>query len=309
MLNRRPKLGALARAALLPLALAILALPARTEAQPALGTERRGTPAGTEEDPYVAFRLAENTFHYQDYERAVELLSVLLYPEVRLKEAEELKAREYLGASHWWLKRFEQAEEELTALLIRQPEYELDAFYYPAALIAFFDGLREKLVRLGVITRELPSGPTAPPDGTERPLVSERIVTKRSLILCFVPFGAGQFQNGHTGKGIAFLVSESALLATNIASFFVIESLREDSGFIAPQNIDTARNFEIVLYTSLGAFAALAVAGIVDALVFYEPQEEVIREIPLDDDSSGVTGSLAPRLGRDTMGFDFQLQF
>lgn len=262
-----------------------------------------------DEDPHIAFRVAENTFRYQDYDRAVELLEKLLYPEVVLLEDDEIKAREYLGASHWWLKHFDRAQEEFTSLLTRRPEHRLDAFYYPAALIAFFDGVHEKLVRLKVIAPDGSAPPTVTP-----PAAREVVIEKHSLVLCFVPFGVGQFQNGDTAKGVVFLVTETLALATNIASYFIIDSLREDDGFIAPQNIDRARSFEIVLYASLGTLAALVVGGTVDALVFYEPQVESIRPLvpppaTEDDDAPKATWHIVPTVNDDGMGLGMALQF
>lgn len=268
-------------------------------------------PAGLpeDEDPRVTFRVAENTFRYQDYERAIVLLASLLYPEVRLVEADELRAREYLGASAWWLQDFERAEKEFSVLLTRVSDYQLDAFYYPAALITFYEGVREKLVDLKVIV------PAGDGDGTDTPLtgpvvLQERIIQERSLVVAFVPFGVGQFQNGDTAKGVVFLTVETLALATNIASYFVIEALREDSGFIAPQNIDRAEAFEIVLYTSLGVFGAVAIGGIIDALVNFEPRVETLRELESPTDGDGATSlRLLPSVGGDAVGFDVQLRF
>lgn len=259
------------------------------------------------DDPQVEFRVAENTFRYQDYPAAVEKLEALLYPEVLLAEEDEIRAREYLGASHWWLKGYERAEEEFTSLLTRRPDYRLDAFYYPAALIVFFDGVREKLVRLRVI----PSGEGPPPTegGGEPRVVRERVIEEKSLMLCFFPFGVGQFQNGHTTKGIIFLTAEVLALATNIASYFVIDSLREGSGFIASENIDRARSFEIVLYVSLGVFAAVTIGGIVDALVHFEPRVETVRELPVPADPAGTSFRVAPTVYEGGAGFDFELRF
>jgi tetratricopeptide (TPR) repeat protein len=262
-----------------------------------------------EEDPRVAFRVAENTFRYQDYDRAAGLLENLLYPEVRLVEAEELLAREYLGASYWWLQSFERAEEEFTVLLTRDPDRQLDAFYYPAALITFFEGVRETLVRLKVIPDN--GGPDGPDDPRAVSVVAqERVIRERSLLVAFLPFGIGQFQNGHTTKGIVFLTVETLALATNIASYFVIEALREDNGFIAPQNIDRAEAFEIVLYTSLGVFAAVAVGGIVDALVCFEPRDETVRPLELPPPGAPETTlRLLPSVGVERFGLDLELRF
>ncbi len=251
-------------------------------AQADLTAPKKGQQVGTHdnlddtEDTQIIFRVAENTFRYQDYGRAIELFEQLLYPEVLLDEDKEQQAREYLGASHWFQQNYERAEEEFTSLLIRHPQHQLDPFYYPAGLISYFETVLHKLIRLRVIVPD----EEPEPDLVAPSITQERILERRSLALCFVPFGVGQFQNGDIALGITFLTIETVALATNIASYFVIQSLREPSGFIAAPNMKTARTYETVLYASMGVFAAAAVAGIIQALVAFEPEEETIRELP-----------------------------
>ena len=80
-----------------------------------LGDARAGTP----EDDFLA---AENTFRFQDYKGAEARFHALLYPRILLTNADQLlKAREYLGASHFWLNNERGMEEEYTAILIQAP--------------------------------------------------------------------------------------------------------------------------------------------------------------------------------------------
>src|SRR5262245_50008728 len=59
-----------------------------------------------------------------------------------------------------------------------------------------------------------PLGTAAPaqPPGTPPP-----IAEKRSRMISFVPFGAGQFQNGDTGLGILFMASQALAAGSSIA--------------------------------------------------------------------------------------------
>ncbi len=278
---------------------------------PELPHPTRGEGAGRSEDPVVRFEVAENTFRYQDYQRTVELLEALLYPEPLLEEAQELLAREYLGASYWWLKGFERAEDEFTSLLTRAPDRKLDSFYYPAALISFFEGVREKLVQLKIIKRDEPD-PVGGGEG-QAAVLRERVVHERSRLLCFFPFGVGQFQNGDTALGVTFLTLESLALITNIASYFLIDSLREDSGFIASQNMKRAEAFEISMYASLGVRPTVAVAGIVESLVSFEPRDEEIRILTPEprptEGAPELSRAPVPALRVGPSGLDFQLRF
>ena len=54
-----------------------------------------------------------------------------------------------------------------------------------------------------------------------------RTVEKRNFLVNFVPFGAGQFQQGRTSLGIVFAAGEGALAVTSIIAYFAYEGLFE----------------------------------------------------------------------------------
>ena len=241
--------------------------------------------------PEEEFRAGEDAFRYQNYDQATHTLEGLLYPNVRLADPQQIvQAREYLGASYWWLDRKDAAEEEFIALLAADPEHELDAFYHPPPLIQFYDGIRAKLERLGVINK--PNGGVIPEDtqtGPTRVLV--RTVEKHPFVLNLVPFGVGQFENGDTTGGVIFLVGESLSLASTIATYFLILDFRVDDP-------DRARTFETALWASQGVFWGLVAGGIVHASVRWEPETvtESWEELPTPPTDTGALGGLRPGL-------------
>lgn len=228
--------------------------------------------------PEEDFQAAENTFRFQDYARAVERLRPLLYPDVRLSQPEQVvKAHEYLAACYHWLGQDKDMEDESIALLTLNPAHRLDAFYYPASLIAKFEAVRKRLVELHVIEADPVPKPPADTVKCER---TEETVVKRHWGPNLIPFGVGQFLNGRDTKGALFLSGQVATLGLNIASWVAIESLRGDDGYFTANNARTARDLRIVQYVGLGTFAALAVWGIVDAFQDFVPETTSVKVVP-----------------------------
>ena len=263
------------------------------------GTGFVGIPGARAESPEEGFKQAENTFRFQDYAGAEKILRQLLHPEVLLNDPEKIiKAREYLGACYFWLKDEKRMEEEFTALLIQAPTYRLDPFYYPGTLIERVDQLREKLEELRIIDpgrKDRTDEEKGPPC-----LLPKETVRERSPWVALVPFGAGQFYNGHNMEGALFLTGEILALGTNIGSYVAADRLRGSDGLYSPSNARIAKRLQIVQYVSLGVLVGLAVWGVVDASLKLQKEERSIEMVPCpvppvpDEGEAGMSLSAGP---------------
>lgn len=206
-----------------------------------------------DEQPEIAplsdWQDAVNAFRYQDFDYAIPRLRALLYPKVRLERAREWKAREFLGAALWWSGKKAEALDEFTALLVRNPTARLDPASYPPQIIKDFETLRSNLVRLGVLRPGQKPRPERPRATTFEP----------PLMLTFFPLGVGQFANGQTGKGFAFLGTEAVLGGGSVAMYLY----NRDEG-LSGRSSTPWRTAQVV---SGGLFWAVAAWGIVDAIV------------------------------------------
>lgn len=225
---------------------AVVAAPA--QAVPAVGP----APTGPADSLQAAYENAVNAFKYQDFENAIPQLRALLYPpagptRVRLDQNREWKAREYLGAALWWQGDIKAGLDEFTALLVRNPQARLDPAAYPPRMLADFEGLRQNLVRLGVIK---PDQQARPPDLAE--------VAAPPFGLMYFPFGVGQFANREHGRGTMFLVAETVLASVSVGTF-----LYQDQ-----QNRTTAVSDTVRAASGIGFFV-VAAWGIVDAVLRY----------------------------------------
>lgn len=207
----------------------------------------------SDEQPEIAplsdWQDAVNAFRYQDFDYAIPRLRALLYPKVRLERAREWKAREFLGAALWWSGKKAEALDEFTALLVRNPTARLDPASYPPQIIKDFETLRSNLVRLGVLRPGQKPRPERPRAASFEP----------PLMLTFFPLGVGQFANGQTGKGFAFLGTEAVLGGGSVAMYLY----NRDEG-LSGRSSTPWRTAQVV---SGGLFWAVAAWGIVDAIV------------------------------------------
>ena len=226
---------------------AVLALPPEAAAASGAG-------GGAAVDPKVAFDEAVNSFKYQDFDNAIPQLRGLLYPTPRVDRRREWQVREYLGASLWWSGSRNEANDEFTALLVRDAAHKLDPAVYPPKMISEFEALRTNLIRLGIIKADAPE---------QNPL--EMTTEAAPLGLMFVPLGVGQFANHSPGKGAAFMATE-VVLAGLSGAFYLIN---QRDGLKGPGHMTTVN--QAVQLSAGGAFFAVAIAGIVEAVVSWNP--------------------------------------
>jgi len=140
------------------------------------------------------------------------------------------------------------------------------------------------------------------------PAIIERRYLRNSMAVSFLPFGAGQFQNGQRGKGWFFLTSESVLAGVSVAALttnFALYGLRPriqckeaptptmtttttttpgrstsapavengcSPGFVPNGDQDRSKLLLKVQVISGGLFFATAAWGIVDALVNFRDE-------------------------------------
>ncbi|HTJ46320.1 MAG TPA: hypothetical protein VL463_29650 [Kofleriaceae bacterium] len=85
----------------------------------------------------------------------------------------------------------------------------------------------------------------------------------------FIPFGAGQLQNGQRGKGLAFAIAEGATAATSAGIWLYLDRHYEDGRVPADEALRSQRLQRIEIGTGV-AFLALFALGVADALAHHE---------------------------------------
>jgi hypothetical protein len=230
-----------------------------------------------------------------------------------LAEDELIELHKLAGLAAFNLGRTEDATRHLRALLRLDPDYALDPFVVPPPAVAFLDALKDEMTsELEFLRQERRLRQEREKTEAERrererveaevqrrraeelaSQVTVRTVEKRNFLVNFVPFGAGQFQQGRNSLGIVFAATEGALAVTSIISFFAYDSLFEEQvvnldnvldpdgraslrvRFIPTNRSRQADTWQLLKLSSAAGFYTIYALGVVDALFHHEDQ--VIR--------------------------------
>ena len=223
-----------------------------------------------------------------------------------IDEASLVQWQKLAGLAAFNLKRTEQAQRHVAALLRIEPDFSLDPFVYPPPAVAFVEKQRQALApELDRIRAERRAQAAAAKRAAEERAslareaeeqrrqieemsrqVTVRTVEKRSYLVNFVPFGAGQFQQGRVAAGTGFAIAEALLGITSIVAYFAYGSL-VDTRTVTVENrfpgaapivetgIPANRADEAKVWRALKIGAGLGfygvwAAGVADALIHHQ---------------------------------------
>jgi hypothetical protein len=256
-----------------------------------------------------AFDRGRTAFGRAEYQRAIEVLHPLLYPDVLLdSEGEVVQARRMLGVAYLFENKPDDARREFRKLLELRPDYRFDPLLDPQRVVDFFNGvLKEEEVTIAEFEKRRRQRDKEIADKRQRETLRLRMpptvlrYERHSFAVNFVPFGAGQFQNGHRRKGWFFFGAEALLGAVSVGAFatnFGLYGLTPtrrcnvnvSAGTQCPQSDidhsqeDTSRMLLGVQLISGGLFFAVAIWGVIDALTHHQ------AEVPLPDGAKVARG-------------------
>jgi hypothetical protein len=254
--------------------------------------------------PSVEFERGRNAFGRGEYQRAIGILRPLLYPDLRLdSEGEVVQAHRMLGVANLFEGRPADAKVEFRKLLELRPEYRFDPLLDPPRVVDFFNSvLKEEEDEIAALDarrkkQEAEVAAARQAEAERLRAASAKVVVydQHSYVLNFIPFGAGQFQNGQRRKGWLFAGGEVALAAisvgaviTNFALFgahprrrCLAPPVMDAGGMARPcpddqidhSDEDLSRNLLRVQVISGSLFVAAAIWGVVDAIQNFQERE------------------------------------
>jgi tetratricopeptide (TPR) repeat protein len=269
------------------------------------------------------FEKARSAYESQDYARAAAQFDALAGGDVPQLSNRSLvlESKKYLGASYLFLGKLAQAEQEFTRLLRMDPDYLLDPLAFPEEVQRLFARVQKQLAAEQRATQEerRREEQRLLREQTQRIELerlrwsrltelaqTETVHETRSRWLALVPFGAGQFQNGHASLGAVLAVSEGSLLALSLVTYVLHDHLRGQRP--TPSEITDARlaeqGFRYTNQISFALFALIAVTGVIDAQVRFQPTHDYERKRPLPPELSN-----SPELSLGVGGASLRLRF
>lgn len=238
---------------------------------------------------------AVNRYEYGSYAEAVESLNTLLYPITSLDQYETETAHAYLGVCYFLTEQPGLARTEFITLLKLNPDYRLDPVIFPPKIVDFFNEVRDEVF------------PEQADNGRKGVFANIFQPPKKTLALAFFPFGAGQFQNRETSKGVIFLTTELLLGFTSGYYYFERKGLEKtDGGSTATfgsgeyENPAEAEQMQRIQMITGIAFWSVLVWGIADAVYYYDGEVEGTQNIEV---------GFAPQIGPQRASFNLTLNF
>jgi hypothetical protein len=286
--------------------------------------------------PREAFDRGRTAFGRAEYRRAIEILHPLLYPEVLLdSEGEVVQAHRMLGVAYLFQNLPDEARREFHKLLELRPDYRFDPLLDPQQVVDAFNAVvKEEETEIASFEtrrrqRDQELAARRLREERLRPAVTTVLRYERHLYgLNFIPFGAGQFQNGQRRTGWLFLGAETGLAAVSVGAFatnlalFGLHPHRKCLVPLLPDPVtnmastcpvdeidhsqeDTSRTLLRIQVVSGGLFFAAAIWGVVDAIRHYQ------RDVLLPETPAGAppTPSSKVYLGLTPFGLAGSLSF
>jgi hypothetical protein len=279
----------------------------------------RAVAASPSENPQLALEQGRVAYERGNYNEAVDVIHPLLYPSIELRSEESVvEAHRLLALSYFFMTKTGQAEEEASSLLALRPNYELDPIVDPPAAVSFFETVKkrqdERLREIRERQREEDERARKEKERKEKEAHAKaervyvaRVVENRTRAIGFIPFGVGQFYNGHVGSGVAFAVTEFLLGACWASTTLAIDQLWPKHQ-ITSADVDKANALLGVQVASGAAFWGVVITGIIEAQVRFRP-ERVIQERELPPAKAKLKATLAPIISPGFFGLGVQGSF
>ena len=260
-------------------------------------------PASVRADDLSDFEAARALYERHAYARAVSAFSDLVesVPPRLSDRLLILESRKYLAASLSFVGAADRARSQFRLLLQQEPSYALDPLAFPSEVVELFAEVKAETqaARAAQQAREREQQ-----QRTQR--LAEQALARdhqnllrlrqlaeegerevaNSRWIASIPFGVGQFQNGHKALGVVLAMAEGLAAAGSVASYIAHQRLADARP--EPDQLAATRRVESLSRTtniaSFSIFALLALTGIIDAHVRFVPGRVTSQKRPLPDD-------------------------
>jgi hypothetical protein len=221
---------------------------------------------------------ARSAFRRSEYAIAIPLLSSLLYPRPRLGRVDDLvEAHVLLAASAFETGDRATASREFDEAIYLQGDLALEPVLFSSAAVDLFDERKAAIAERNRLEADK-ARLAAEAEAYQKMLASLVVVEKRDYFVNFIPFGAGQFQNGDRTKGLLFATAQGVTggISAGIWLYLVGSYGGVTGGKVPPADADRVRRLQQLEIGAGVACIGLMAWGVVDSLVHYKPS--VVRK-------------------------------
>lgn len=217
----------------------------------------------------------------------------------------------YWGAVMVALSKNKDASGIFEQLLKRDGRFEPDPLSFPTAVLDVFSDTKNRMkdqinaaaqeaARLAEEKRKRDEADkmrqAARVAALEQLATTETTIEHHSRWIAFVPFGAGQFQNGKPVLGWTFLIGESVLgvaagvtgaislaKSSDAQDIYAANPTKDNPSVTAPANDarNASVNWRYANLSCAGAFVAVAILGVIQANVEFQTEVLTVKKKPL----------------------------
>ena len=214
---------------------------------------------------------ARDSFRQGDFVAAIPLLTYLLYPTPHLARASDLiEAHVLLAVCAFETGDRTTASREFEEALYLQGDLTLETVLFSTAAVRYFEEQKAIITernRLNTERRRI----AEENERYKALLASIVVIETRPYYINFVPFGAGQFQNGQPRKGIAFAAGQGVTGAVSAGIWLYLWGTYGFNGKVPKDDANFVRRLEEIEIGTGIACLGLVAYGIVDSLLNYRP--------------------------------------
>lgn len=262
--------------------------------------------------PHDAFDRGRTAFERAEYKRAIDILGPLLYPDMLLEsDGEQVAAHRMLAVAYLFENKPDDARREFLKLMRLRPAFRFDPLLDSQRVVTFFDAVvkehQAEIDKFKTLEEQKKAAIAAQALADIKRLSAPPIIVRyerHSFTVAFIPFGAGQFQNGERRKGWWFFGVESALAAISVGAFvtnFALYGVSPEKrclddfppGQCPDALIDRSQEERSLWLTRVQvgsgvAFFAVAIWGVIDAVRNFK------QEVPLDTNGTSSARAAPP---------------
>lgn len=233
--------------------------------------------AATESDDtaFQRIRRAKNRFEFGDCAATLEELDGLDAPQALNDEKQSMEVHRMKGVCLALSGEQAQAELQFERLLHIAPDYELDSFRTPPAIMELFDrikkDIREELARLQAAqTQQAQNQPES-----LRVVWVERELERQNtpFAVVFLPFGLAQWTNQESTKAVIVGSIQLAAISANVGSYWAMQGIKSVAEPSASQQ-EAYGWLQTIQAGALIAAIATYLYGVGDAWWNHEPSRE-----------------------------------
>lgn len=223
------------------------------------------------ENEYVnTIEKAESNFEYGKYENTIlDLESYLHNKKDILNSSEMIKIYRILAISNFYLKNLDNSALYIKRIFFIQSDFQFDPVMVSPEFIEFTKKIlkihKDEIEKNKLFLEEY--------EKFNNPKKFKKKIKKKSFYSNFIPFGIGQFQNGHTYKGYFVITLQSIFLLTNLTSYTLLKYYQKNDYTF--DNSELAETGAIINQISFFSFILIYLYGTVDGIVYYQAGENI----------------------------------